>query len=135
MFDAPVLKRDFDRMFYDLLAPMSTLSLQNRFPNTDLYELDNTFVVQMDLPGVKQEDLDISLDGNILTVTAKRQIDRKESNKNYYISEIRRDVMSRSLKLPQLADGAKAEAKLKDGELTIKIPKKEASDKIQISVE
>ena len=93
-------------------------------PAVDIHEEDKQFVVRADLPGVKQEDLEVSLTGNRLTVSGSREQERREQDEQYYTSERLFGRFSRSFTLPDGADPDRVQADLKDGVLTLSIPKR-----------
>jgi len=93
-------------------------------PAFEVKETKNAFVFKSDLPGVKESELDISLSGNRLTVSGQRQEEQREEGERYYTYERSYGSFSRSFTLPDGVDPDKVEAELKDGVLTITVPKK-----------
>lgn len=93
-------------------------------PSLDVRETKNTYVVKADLPGVEEKDVDISLTGNVLTISGKREQEHREEGDQFYAMERSYGSFSRSLALPDGADGEHVSAELKDGVLTVSIPKK-----------
>lgn len=89
----------------------------------DVYETDTDFVVQSTIAGIKAEDLDITIENDIVTIKGSRQKQTSEETKKYYYQECYWGTFSRQVILPEEVDGSKAEASIKDGVLTLRIPK------------
>ena len=102
----------------------------------DVFEEKGKVVAKMNLPGVKPEEFDISLEDDALTVSGRREEEKETEKKDYYSKEIRRGSFSRSVSLPKSVDAAKTEAEYEDGVLTITMPAiagaKEKAVKIKI---
>lgn len=95
-------------------------------PRTDLSETDKEYIVEADLPGVQEKDLDVSIskDG-VLTVKGKRESKEEEKERNYYRLERSYGSFERSIYLPENCDTGKVNTSFKDGALIIKMAKKE----------
>lgn len=89
----------------------------------DVYETGADFVIQSTIAGIKAEDLDITIENDIVTVRGSREKQTSEETKKYYYQECYWGAFSRQVILPEEVDGSKAEAVIKDGVLTLKIPK------------
>lgn len=92
-------------------------------PAFDVKETKDAYVFKADLPGVKEEDLDVSLTGSRLTVSGKRQAEKREEDERFFAYEINYGSFSRSFTLPEGVDGEHVSAELKDGVLTLVMPK------------
>lgn len=92
------------------------------FP-VDLYETDDEVVVKASLPGVKPEDVQISVTGETLTIKAETKEEHEEKRPNYYRQERRYGAMQRALTLPVRVDADKADADFENGVLTLRLPK------------
>ena len=92
------------------------------------------YYLEIDLPGVKKENIDISVNDGILTISGERKLEKKEEKENYVRIESFFGRFERSFKLPPDADLDNIEAKYEDGVLKIFIPKKKkpAGKKIEI---
>jgi len=92
------------------------------------------YYLEVDLPGVKKENIDVSINEGILTIAGERKIEKKEEKDNYTKIESFFGRFERSFKLPADADSDNIEAKTEDGVLKIFIPRKEksAGKKIEI---
>src|SRR5207245_11547943 len=91
----------------------------DRTPAVDLSETDNEVVVKASLPGVKAEDVDISVNDGILTVKGEKKYDDKTEGENFYRREIRYGAFSRSIPLPAAVDEDTAAAAVADGGLRV----------------
>ena len=87
-------------------------------------ETKDAYLFKADLPGVKDEDLDISLTGNRLTVSGHREEEKRDEGDRYYAFERSYGTFSRSFTLPEGVDTEHANAELKDGVLTISLSKR-----------
>lgn len=92
----------------------------------EVRETDDAFLLRADLPGIRNEDLDISLTGNQLQISGKREHEQEEGERQgqYYAYERSFGSFSRSFTLPESADLDQIRSDLKDGVLTVVVPKK-----------
>jgi HSP20 family protein len=93
-------------------------------PNFEVKETKEAYVIKADLPGVKEADLEITLTGNRLGVTGKRETEKEEKSETYYACEREYGGFTRAFTLPEGADAEHARAELKEGVLTIVLPKR-----------
>jgi HSP20 family protein len=96
-------------------------------PRFDVKESKAGFLFKADLPGVKEENVDISLTGNRLTISGYREAEEKQEGENYYMVERTSGSFSRAFTLPETADVEKIKAEVKDGVLTLTLPKRTES--------
>ncbi|MDB6110560.1 MAG: putative HspC2 heat shock protein [Pedosphaera sp.] len=122
----------FASPFDDLLAPASLLG--GWTPAFDVYEDKDKFSVKVELPGMKREDIDISLDGNTLTVSGELKDEEEHKDSETYRAERFFGRFQRSITLPQPVDPNRITATYKDGVLKITLPKTEESKRKQIEV-
>jgi HSP20 family protein len=108
---------------------------ESYFP-LDLYETDNEVVVEASLPGVKPEDVDITISGDTLAIRGetKREEEEKDEKRNYYRRETWYGTVARAITLPTQIDGDKAEATFEHGVLKLRIPKAESAKPKTIKV-
>ncbi|KTD08016.1 Hsp20/alpha crystallin family protein [Legionella jamestowniensis] len=106
-------------------------------PAVDIKEEKDRFLVLADIPGVKKEDIHISLEKNILTIQGERHFEKMENKDNYSRVERMQGQFYRRFSLPETADDSKIKAKCKNGVLEITIPKKETppEKRIEVTVE
>ena len=93
----------------------------------DIFEEGNEVVVKADMPGVKKEDVDVSLSDETITIRGERKKEEKVERKDYYRVERAYGSFTRSFRLPADVQADKAEAKFDQGVLEIRIPKMEAA--------
>ncbi|MBZ4420250.1 Hsp20/alpha crystallin family protein [Myxococcus sp. RHSTA-1-4] len=93
-------------------------------PDFDVKETKDGYIFKADVPGVKEEDVEISLTGNQLTVSGKREEEKREEGERYYTYERRHGSFSRSFSLPEGVDSDHIQAELKDGVLSLMLPKR-----------
>lgn len=131
------LRDEMDRLMEDFFGPASRLhrtQTTNRgFPAMNLWESGDSLVAEAEVPGMKSEDLDISVVGNELTIRGHRQ-PCGEEGAAYHRRERGLGEFSRSVRLPIDVDGSKVSAELRDGVLRITLPKAEAAKPRKIEV-
>ena len=103
-------------------------------PRFDVKETPEGFLFKADLPGVSQNDVDISLNGNQLTITGKREAEQQQNSENFHMLERSYGSFSRSFTLPTTANVEKIKADLSNGVLTIELPKRAESQPRKISL-
>ena len=102
----------------------------------DVAEQNGAYTVTAELPGVKKEDIQVTIDGSQVTLAAEVKREREASQDERVLHTERvYGKVSRSFTLPQEVDEASAEAKFRDGVLELKLPKKAAAQRKQISVQ
>ena len=104
------------------------------FPLVNVTEGGDNYYVRAELPGIKAEDLDISVTGNSLSIAGERRIRAEDEKANYHRREREAGKFSRVISLPAQVDTAKVEASCVDGILTVVLPKSEAAKPKQITV-
>jgi HSP20 family protein len=100
----------------------------------DLSETEKGVEVRMDLPGVKPDDIDIQVDGNLLTIRGERKEEREEKGRNYLRVERRSGTFARSVTLPCAVRQDEAAAEYRDGVLTVTLPKADEATAKKITV-
>ena len=93
-------------------------------PAFEVKETKEAYVVKADMPGVKEEDVDVSLHNSVLSITGRRAAEERKEGETFYLYERSYGTFSRSFALPDTADGDKVEAKLDAGVLTVTIGKR-----------
>lgn len=92
-------------------------------PDFEVKETRSEFVFKADLPGIKEQDLDISLNGDRITISGKRESEKREEDERFYAYERSFGSFSRMFTLPNGVDSEHARAELKEGVLTLVLPK------------
>lgn len=119
-----LMRQLFDWDPFVQIAPMQTDEKATFAPGFEVKESGGNYIFKADLPGVKESDLDISLTGNRLTIAGKREHEERHENDTYYAYERSFGSFSRSFTLPEGVDGEHIAAELKDGVLTVHLPKR-----------
>ncbi|OHA66475.1 MAG: hypothetical protein A3D64_02070 [Candidatus Wildermuthbacteria bacterium RIFCSPHIGHO2_02_FULL_49_9] len=89
----------------------------------DVYQTDDEIVIQSTIAGVKPEDLDISIENDTVIISGERSNTVQDQGKNYFFQECFWGAFSRQIILPEEVDGSRAEATMKDGVFTLRLPK------------
>ncbi len=115
-----------DLMRWDPFAEVGPLRTREAVftPAFEVKESQDAYLFKADLPGIKEEDLELSLTGNRLTISGKREEEKREEDERYYAYERSYGSFSRSFTLPEGVDPEHAEADLSNGVLTVSIPKR-----------
>lgn len=100
----------------------------------DVYQTESEIVIKSTIAGVNPEDVDISITNDMVTIRGKRIKDERISTENYYYQELYWGAFSRSVILPIEVDADRAKATIKNGILTIRLPKSEKVKTKKISV-
>lgn len=114
-------------MRWDPFREMAAIPTGDRagyLPDVDVKETPEGYVFTADVPGIQEKDLEVAVLGNRLTISGKREEQRKEEKASYYFAERSWGSFTRSFTLPGGTDLEKVHADLKDGVLTILVPKK-----------
>lgn len=106
-------------------------------PACDVYQTDKEVIVETSIPGVKAEEVDVSVEDDTLTIKGKTEKVEEEKKKDYFKREIRKGSFSRVVNLPVPVVSEKAKAEFKDGILMVTIPKaapKKGAKKVTVKV-
>lgn len=103
-------------------------------PSFEVKENKESFVFSADVPGVKENDLEITLTGNRLTITGKREAEKEEKTDTYYAVERSYGSFTRAFTLPDGIDAEHLHAELKEGVLTLVVPKRTEAQTRKINV-
>jgi HSP20 family protein len=132
------LRSAMDRLFEDsFVSPMSWRTLaggEGISPPVDVHETDDEIVVTASLPGMKAEDVEITMTGQNLTLRGELKADDEIKRDQYLYRERRFGSFSRSIQLPLRVQGDRADANFTDGVLTLRIPKAEEVKPRQIRI-
>jgi HSP20 family protein len=122
------------RFFAPVAFEADTPALKMR---VDVTEKDNAYLVKADIPGVKKEDINVRIDGNIVQIDAEVNREKETKGKDDKILRSERywGTISRTFSLAQDVDDSKVVAKYADGVLTLELPKKATSETKKITVQ
>jgi HSP20 family protein len=119
------LREAMDRLFDDAFTRPISMSGGSVVPTIDLYQTEDEVVVKAALPGLKAEDVHISVTADVLTLSGEFKQDEERKDKTYHIREHRYGSFERSVMLPTDVQTDKAKADFENGVLTISLPKAE----------
>lgn len=125
------LKQDLDRVFDRFFAePFWGRQPARGFehlwePPLDFSETEKEYVVRLEVPGMAREDFDVQLDGNLLTLSGKKEMHREQKGEDFLWQEREAGRFMRTLRLPGRVEEAKVDASYHDGILKIVLPKGE----------
>jgi HSP20 family protein len=128
------MNRLFDDFFTDAPANGSDVAARNWLPVVDIYDSENSTVIQADLPGMDKENISINMEENVLTLSGERSYENDVEKTNYYRKERAFGTFKREFTLPTSVDHEKIKADFKDGVLKIEIPKPEEKKPKSISI-
>jgi HSP20 family protein len=103
-------------------------------PNVDIYETDNEFVVKAELPEVRQDDVEIKIEDNVLTVRGERKFQKDINRNNFHRVERKYGLFKRSFRLPAEVDQDEIKADLKDGILEVVLRKRAETGSTRIEI-
>jgi len=112
-----------------------SLTFANFIPPVDVMENDNNIMVQVELPGVREEDVEVRIENNMLTISGERRLENEEQRDNFLRVERAYGRFYRSFTLPSNIDPENVKATFDNGILKITIPKREESKPKQIKIE
>lgn len=97
-------------------------------PAAEASGAEDRYRITVELPGVNEEDIALSVDDGVVTLTGEKKTEREEKGETWFFSERQYGAFSRSFRLPPDAAGDKVDAEMKDGVLTIRVPKRVPAD-------
>ncbi len=103
-------------------------------PSVDIYENKDQIVLEAELPGMKQDDFDLSIENNIITLRGERRFEKTEETDNYHRVERSYGAFTRSFTLPQTVSAEGATAEYNNGVLRVTLPKREETKARRIQV-
>ncbi len=119
------LREAMDRFLEDSFSREIGVFEGAHFPLIDMYQTDNDVIVKAIIPGIKSEDLNISVTGDVLTINGEVHHEEETKGKQYHMREARYGAFTRTIPLPISVNSDKASAQYEDGVLTLTLPKKE----------
>jgi HSP20 family protein len=125
------------RSFEDAIARMLNEPRGARpwSPSVDIAETEDELVLKADLPEVKLEDVEVRVENQTLTLKGERKFEQDNSVRGFHRIERSYGAFTRSFSVPGTVDSEKVTAELKNGVLTVKLPKKEAAKPRQVKIE
>jgi HSP20 family protein len=131
------LRNEIDRLFEAPLSEFARAShlLSGSAPAVDIYEDKDHFVVKAELPGMKKEDIDVSLHDGSLSISGERKTEEKWEEAEMHRSERFFGRFQRTVALPTPVNASSIKAQYQDGVLTVTLPKAEEAKPKQIDVQ
>lgn len=136
--DLAALQDRMNRLFnesYGQRRDDDLMSRGNWSPAVDIYEIDGGLVIKAELPDMKREDIEVTVENSTLTLRGERKLDREVKQENFHRIERAYGSFSRSFSLPNTVDAVKISAEYKNGVLTVKLPVREEAKPRSINVE
>ena len=134
--------REFDNIhntiqqyFDDFSSMKSSFNTESFSPKIDISEKGNQLIIDAEIPGVKKEDLKITLQDNILTIEGEKKNVSEESDEKYYRTERSYGSFKKSFTLPEDVDSEKVDAKFNNGVLSISLNKLEEKKPVEKVIE
>ncbi len=133
--DMMTLREAMDRLFDDAFTrPLSMVGNSWSVPAVDMYQTDNEIVVKAALPGIKAEEVQINITGDVLTLKGEVKQSEEVKEKAYHIHEQRWGAFERTIILPANVVADKAKADFENGILSITLPKAEEAKPKTITI-
>ncbi|MBW1717272.1 MAG: Hsp20/alpha crystallin family protein [Deltaproteobacteria bacterium] len=128
------MRREMDRLSEGLGRGLFREPMAGVFPLMNVTEDKDNYYVRAELPGLKADDLDISVKADTLSISGEKKISAEDENAQYHRREREAGKFSRIVSLPTQVDTGKVEARCTDGVLTVVLPKAESAKPKQIAV-
>lgn len=131
----PLGREPLGDIFFDRLWPEWQRDMGEEWrPGIDFYEKEGKYYLTAELPGISKDDISVTIDQGVLTITGKKEKTKEDEGANYYLRECTYGSFSRSFRLPGEVEESKVQAGFKDGVLTLEMPHKKepTTKKIQI---
>jgi HSP20 family protein len=128
------LQNRFNSLFRELNEAEAPLATAAFAPAVDIYEDDKKVVLKLEVPGIKQKDLDVSIENKTLTVKGERRFEAEEKEENFHRIERRYGAFYRAFTLPSTVDTEHVDAKYNAGVLKLELLKKPEAQPKQIKI-
>ena len=117
------------------IAPLASMDRINEIDAPfEVKETKEGYLFKADVPGIKEQDIEVNITGNRLTIAGKRESEKEDKGETFYAFERSYGSFTRTFTLPDQTDGANIKAELKNGELTVVVPKTPAAVAKRITV-
>jgi HSP20 family protein len=132
--EVATLQDRVNSLFQDFAGDSGTVTAASFAPAVDVYENGEKVVLKLDVPGIKEEDLDIRVENQTLSVRGERKFEKEEKEENFHRIERRYGSFFRSFSLPTTVDTENVEASYNAGVLKLELKKKASAQPRQIKV-
>lgn len=130
------LRDEMDRLFEDLMrTPARSRQGTVLRPAANIVETEKNYEIELELPGFDREDITVTVEQGVLTVSGQRPSEREASDRTYHLRERSTGRFSRSFSLPSSVDPDQVSARFEDGVLNIDLPKQEKARTRKIEVD
>ena len=128
------LNRIFGRPALHTGSDHEMMAVADWMPSVDISETDNAYLIKGEIPGVKKEDVKVTIQDGMLTIQGERKQEKEEKNKKFHRVECSYGSFVRSFRVPDDADESGVKAEFKDGMLNVTLPKSEKAKPKSINV-
>jgi HSP20 family protein len=129
------LQKQINQLFNSSLGRTAPSAQGEWIPAVDVYKQENSYIVEAELPGIDKDDVQLSIEDNVLTISGSKKSSKKEKAENYYCYERTCGEFSRSFRLPTDIDLGKVKANFNNGVLKAELPIAETAKPKQISID
>lgn len=130
--EAVSLRDAMDKLFEEsVVTPVKSVVAM---PKIDIKEKKDSVVVKAEIPGVAEEDVEVEITDNVMTISGEKKEEKEEDKDGYHYKETHSGSFTRSFSLPSEVAAEKAEAEVKNGVLTVTIPKVEAKKPKKVTI-
>ena len=130
-----IVRNEMDRLWDSFLEGRPKVRFGEWFPSLDVAETKNDIVVKVELPGMDQKDIDISLSDGHLMIKGEKKQEKEEKEENYHFIERSYGTFTRSVHLPKEVKRDKISASYKNGVLKVLLPKSEEAKKKEVKIQ
>jgi HSP20 family protein len=132
--EVAALQNRVNSLFRDFNDGESSLTTTNFIPAVDVYEDEKRIVLKLEVPGIQEKDLDVTVENNTLVVKGERKFEKEEKEENFHRIERRYGSFSRAFTLPTTVETENIDAKYENGVLKLELKKKPEAQPKQIKV-
>ena len=132
--EVAALQNRVNSLFRDFNDGQSSMTTASFIPPVDVYEDEKKVVLKLEVPGIQEKDLDVSVENNTLTVKGERKFEEEEKEENFHRIERRYGSFLRAFTLPTTVETENIDAKYENGVLKIELKKKPEAQPKQIKV-
>ncbi len=129
-----IMRGEMDRLWDSFFEGRPKVRFGEWFPSLDVAETKNDIVVKVELPGMDQKDINISLSDGHLIIKGEKKQEKEEKEENYHFIERSYGTFTRSVQLPKEVKHDKISASYKNGVLKVVLPKSEEAKKKEVKV-
>lgn len=137
-YSSPGVNRYYNNLFDDFLGSSlldsEACKAVDWSPRMEVEESENAFFLNVEVPGMKKKDIDISIKENVITISGEKKAKEQKKESAYYLNEVRYGKFSRSFKLPGNVDIDKIKGNWNEGVLTVEVPKTEITKPRKIEI-